>query len=146
MLTIGALNQSIGGETSLENITVIERLTAELEATKKAVQQNYSEVCKRQAEIAKLHQCMAIYDEAVDELTAENAALKAFAHGILKDWPDCSCDGFDIQELGQKTGVLVGTEVTESCGEGCNCAEYDGFPLTCYRVAEFIACASHQLA
>ena len=76
--------------------------------------------------------------DAIERLDAENAALKAFAHGILKDWPDCSCDGFDIQELGQKTGVLVGTEVTESCGEGCNCAEYDGFPLNCYRVAEFI--------
>jgi len=22
--------------------------------------------------------------------------------------------------------------------EGCNCAEYDGFPLNCYRVADFI--------
>ena len=85
-----------------------------------------------------------------DRLTAENRAAaaeleqarkwEAFGRAMLKDWPEpygACLDGFDLQELGEKHGVLIGTEHAEPCGDDCNCvAEYgaDEFPITCYRV------------
>ena len=64
---------------------------------------------------------------------------KGFANAIYNDWPDCgSLDGFDLQELGEKYGLLVPEERTTLCDPECNCAEYyssdeitAGF--TCYR-------------
>ena len=51
-------------------------------------------------------------------------------------------DGFEMQEFGEKHGILIGTEQTTPCSEGCNCAEYfgDGDVITCYRLApEYLA-------
>ena len=42
-------------------------------------------------------------------------------------------DGGDIQDWAVEAGLLVPTPVTESCGEGCSCAEWDDFPQTCYK-------------
>jgi len=63
--------------------------------------------------------------------------LLGFALSILEGFPECEgemMDGFDIQERGEKFGLLIPHEVNEPCGEYCNCVEYD-FPTTCYRFA-----------
>ena len=74
----------------------------------------------------------------LDASELDAAKLRAFAQEILKDWPDCTVDGFDIQELADKNGLLVGTMKTESCGESCNCEEYGDFPMLCYTKTELL--------
>jgi hypothetical protein len=60
--------------------------------------------------------------------------LRAFAQAVLSDWPDSAPDGFELQELGEKHGLLTPVEVTEPCDpDHCGCAEYDDFPMICYR-------------
>lgn len=62
------------------------------------------------------------------------ACLRAFAQALFKDWPDVGADGFELQELGEKYGLLTPVPVTERCDpDNCNCAEYDDFPMICYR-------------
>ena len=66
------------------------------------------------------------------------ARLREFAKGCLDEWPDVGMDGFDLQELAVKTGLLEAFTVTELCGENCRCIEYhgsDGFldGVVCYR-------------
>jgi len=71
----------------------------------------------------------------------ELAKLKAFARWTLSGYaggPLGDIDGGALQDKAEALGLLVGTEVTESCGEGCVCVEYDAFPLTCYRQAEWL--------
>lgn len=54
--------------------------------------------------------------------------LRAFALAVLEDWPDGAPDGFDLQDLGVKHGLLAlkDPKPTEPCGERCWCAEYFG--------------------
>jgi hypothetical protein len=74
----------------------------------------------------------------------EAARLRAFAQDILKDWPDVGyLDGFDLQELAHKHGLLVSETRYQSCGETCGCAEMvdqsewdEG--VTCYRKTELL--------
>ena len=82
--------------------------------------------------------------KALDEKDMEIQRLKmfeAFVWDIYDDWPDCgTLDGFDLQELGEKHGVLIPEKRTTLCHPECNCSEYyssadieAGF--TCYRPA-----------
>jgi hypothetical protein len=65
---------------------------------------------------------------------SNEAKLRAFVQELFKGWPDdLGVDGFDMQDLAEKHGLLVPTEVTAPCGEVCSCAEYGDFPATCYR-------------
>ncbi len=61
-----------------------------------------------------------------------------FAVRVLGDWPDVgTLDGFDLQEHGEATGLLVPRVMAEPCVENCNCTEYyrdDEWPVTCYRL------------
>lgn len=60
---------------------------------------------------------------------------ESFGREILDGWPDVgSLDGFDLQELGEKHGVLIPHAVNAPCGEYCLCAEFDNIPGTCYRI------------
>lgn len=54
----------------------------------------------------------------------ENKKLRAFAQDIMEDWPDVgSLDGYDIQILGVKHGLLDETTHHKPCAEeGCACA------------------------
>lgn len=71
----------------------------------------------------------------------ETARLRAFAQDILGDWPDVGyLDGFDLQELAHKHGLLVSETRYQPCGVdgACSCAEVveaDEWPegVTCYR-------------
>lgn len=61
-------------------------------------------------------------------MATELEALRAFAQAVLEDWPEGAPDGFDLQELGVKHGLLALKDPapTEPCGENCWCAEYYG--------------------
>lgn len=64
------------------------------------------------------------------------ARLEAFARELLKRWDfNGDIDGGDFQEIAHRHGILEAVEVTEPCGEICDCAEYCGgdWPMTCYR-------------
>lgn len=72
--------------------------------------------------------------QAIQKLLDDYDALKGFAISVMGEWPDCGeLDGFDLQVLGVKHGLLVGSIKTEPCGEHCNCAEYADFPMECFR-------------
>jgi hypothetical protein len=82
--------------------------------------------------------------------------LRAFAQDILEGWPEVpQWDGLDLQEIATKHGLLESKTVTESCGEGCNCVEYDDFPMQCFRPSKLLkgdssgqetkACTCHPL-
>jgi hypothetical protein len=65
--------------------------------------------------------------------------LRAFAQDILEGWPEVpQWDGLDLQEIATKHGLLESKTVTEACGEGCNCVEYDDFPMQCFRPSKLL--------
>lgn len=76
------------------------------------------------------------------ELADEANSMRPFAQ--LGAWAICEghleeigdIDGGLLQEAAVECGVLVKKEVTESCGEGCRCAEYGDFPLDCFVIAD----------
>lgn len=45
-------------------------------------------------------------------------------------------DGGWIQDTAIKCGLLAEVEVTEACGDNCQCAEWDGFPQKCLRLTD----------
>lgn len=48
-----------------------------------------------------------------------------------------SLDGFDLQDMAVKAGLLAPVEVLEPCGGECACAQFGAdFPTTCYRLTE----------
>jgi len=78
----------------------------------------------------------------VKKLESENAKLKAFALWALAGYRGGELgdiDGGDLQDKAEALGLLVGVTVTEPCGEGCNCMDWDDFPQTCYRIPEWLA-------
>jgi hypothetical protein len=44
----------------------------------------------------------------------------------------CDIDGGDAQDMLVECGLLESREVLAPCGEGCGCAEWDDFPMSCY--------------
>ncbi len=48
----------------------------------------------------------------------------------IGDW-----DGGDLEDAMTECGLLDATEVSESCGDDCRCAEF-GFPTTCCRFTD----------
>ena len=62
-----------------------------------------------------------------DELTR----LREFAGWVMASHTE-SIEGCDIERKAVELDLRDLVPVTESCGEGCNCADY-GFPATCYR-------------
>jgi hypothetical protein len=72
------------------------------------------------------------------DASGDAAKLGAFAASILnlnEDWIG-DVDGGTLQDAAEKCGLLQAVEVSEPCGEGCNCAGYGDFPQTCYRPTE----------
>lgn len=73
---------------------------------------------------------------ALSAARREVEALRGFAQAMFEasDWPDGGdIDGFEFQELATKFGLLEPKEMTERCGEVCQCADMDEPPFTCYR-------------
>ena len=71
----------------------------------------------------------------------ELAKLRGFAQDILNDWPDVGyLDGFDLQQLAHKHGLLVSETRFQPCGidGACSCAamvDADEWAegVTCFR-------------
>lgn len=61
----------------------------------------------------------------LEKCRAERNKLRAFAQEIMNGWPDVgTLDGFDLQELAVKHGLLAEITRHKPCAdEGCNCAE-----------------------
>lgn len=74
----------------------------------------------------------------MEDATEDYDALLAFAREVMKDWPEAGeLDGFDLQEIAERHGLLAPTTQAEPCApEGCWCAGYfapDDWPVQCYR-------------
>ena len=55
--------------------------------------------------------------------------LRAFARDLFKDWPEAlGVDGFELQDLAEKHGLLARKEPAPlvACSENCACASYYG--------------------
>ena len=85
------------------------------------------------------------YDnEAADEIER----LRKFIAALFDNWPDdLGIDGFDLQDLAEKYGLLIPHTVTVPCGETCSCAEYHGDMsegVTCYRRVDWLAAIAKE--
>lgn len=78
-----------------------------------------------------------------------NAKIEMVMAGFIRElfgmyFPECGdIDGADLQELGEKHGVLVPKVYYAPCDEFCNCAGFcdaadwaDG--VTCFRLADWL--------
>ena len=60
--------------------------------------------------------------------------FKEFANEMIALSKDSDfIDGGDIQNAAIRCGLLKEVMATEPCGEKCACAEYDDWPMECYR-------------
>lgn len=92
------------------------------------------------------------------DLLAENAALRARVkllepvarYGLaVFDEHRTECgdiDGGTLQDLAQKFGLVEEVRVTESCGAGCHCVDWDDFPQDCLRDTEALTACRSALA
>lgn len=77
-----------------------------------------------------------------DALMADAERLSAFAYAVMGDWPDVGgLDGFDLQALGEKHGLLEKLERQAPCGEFCQCAEYETGTVECFRLTPMVLAA-----
>lgn len=60
--------------------------------------------------------------------------LKVLQESRDNDYGDV--DGGWIEDMALELGVLVKVPVTEPCGPGCSCAEWDDFPQECVRYSD----------
>ena len=78
------------------------------------------------------------------EVTAERDALRVFVGGAMQGWPDAAdMDGFGIQELAEKAGLLAPEPRVAPCNEHCACAEVigEGEKTICYRITPVLRAA-----
>ena len=78
---------------------------------------------------------------AHDRLRAEVEQLRGFAKAVMGNWPDVGgLDGFDLQEMGEKHGLLERLNRTVPCSELCNCVENvaTGETTVCYRLTSLV--------
>lgn len=70
------------------------------------------------------------------------AKMRAFCRDALHEFWEG--DG-EMQDMGERHGLLFEVEVKEPCGEACSCAEYGAdFPTECYRFAPFLRDAASR--
>jgi hypothetical protein len=73
---------------------------------------------------------------------------KGFALAIMEEWPDVgTLDGFELQELGEKYGLLRKEERVVPCDpEYCQCSEFYeiGAKAECFR-KNWIVYSSNQI-
>jgi hypothetical protein len=76
-------------------------------------------------------------DEQIVKAPETPDGWKQFGAKVLFDARENFGDvnGGDIQDWAIEAGLLTENSATESCGEGCRCAEY-GFPTECYRYSD----------
>ena len=77
----------------------------------------------------------------IEELKTADAQARD-DHQSLVDWllreraNNNGIDGADLEAELVKRGILEAVEVTEPCGDACECAALGEFPVTCYRPAK----------
>lgn len=60
--------------------------------------------------------------------------FKGFANEMVNIALDgIGIDGGDIQDVALRYGLLKKVTANEACGEDCDCAQYDDFPMICHR-------------
>lgn len=101
-----------------------------------------------EAEVARLNEqplAQMVYDaerraEAAKAKVAHYDQLKQFAQWVLR--PDCvyyeDLEGGEIQDQAEAHGLVVSTLIAEPCCEQCSCAGFADFPVTCYRLADWM--------
>jgi hypothetical protein len=90
--------------------------------------------------------------ELEQQLTAANARVEAltnFANAVLFGLDGCptDIDGYQLQELALKHGLLREQTMDKPCGEYCECANICGsgeFPMECYRATDFLAALEQE--
>ena len=74
--------------------------------------------------------------------------LRGFALWAIKQTSSYhdELDGCDLQDALHRCGLLYEVEVTEPCGEFCECMDYGDFPMQCYRTHPSLidSATSHQ--
>ena len=55
-------------------------------------------------------------------------------------------NGGDVQDKATEFGVIAPIRVTESCGDHCQCDEYDNIPGDCFRLTESTSATKAWLA
>ena len=72
----------------------------------------------------------------------QQQACRAFLREMFLLYPPGSWEGEDLQELGERTGVLNVVTATSPCGEDCACEELEPVtpenPSRCYRLAAWL--------
>ena len=82
-------------------------------------------------------ECADDCERAAEELARlrdENAKLQGFVRAVLES----DVAGGHLQTLAVRNGILIAETRTAPCGEFCSCVGVEEFPLTCYRLAEFV--------
>lgn len=75
------------------------------------------------------------FGEKLRRLREEVRVLRRFVNAVLDEWyrfGPGDIDGLWFQDKAEELGVLEAHQVTEACGEECQCSGY-GFPVVCYR-------------
>lgn len=94
-------------------------------------------MCRRFAELKAKSDPMDGVKAGADAMTklATFGALVLDAH---RNPEPADVDGGTLQDLSERSGVIVERQVTEPCGEGCTCASVGAIPGECYFVPEAI--------
>jgi len=79
-------------------------------------------------------------NKRIEELEGEIERLRAIIAQWYADWPEPwaeGMDGFEMQEFGEKHGILIAETRTTPCHESCSCGEAfgDNETVDCYRLA-----------
>lgn len=73
--------------------------------------------------------------QASRERYVPSGAVEFARHMLTEVWPEGGIDGGELQDLGERFGLLKPVEVTEPCGSYCACDYYSAdFPMTCYKL------------
>jgi hypothetical protein len=84
----------------------------------------------------------ALTKSATSSASEKLAALGAWTLEEMRgDHIGADLDGGAFQDKAEALGILEYVDVTEPCGEVCNCAEYDDFPQKCLRYTDEIRAA-----
>ncbi len=120
-------------------------MTTELAALRKRLENWETDDDPTETTLDIIRDCLALAERQQAEIEGLRK-LARFGFGCLSsargdDYLVGELDGGDLQDLAEKTGVLVPVKVTEACGENCACAEWDDFPQDCYRTPDDVSAA-----
>lgn len=124
-----------------------ERLRGERDEAMREGDSMFESSAKLIAELDALKAAAAPGADRLDvEAATDLAALRAFAGEVMGDWPDVGgLDGFDLQGIGEKTGLLRRETRQAPCGDQCACVEFESGEVECWRVEPVLQRARETL-